>query len=278
MNAMQTVLRLNIPELFGTPDAALDDAGVDGAGNLFISDGCDGRVYKLSPDNEFDILPVIRSVGLNIAVAPDSSFCLSDAAREIVARYGPCGEYLGELPVTGVLTICPGPACLYALCSVGDIEQIGVFDELGFMLHALPAPPRQTARLDPAIVSMDSDPAGNAYVSYGTPPYQIWKVTSDGLETWRRDMDYPDDAILIADIAVDAASETLWALLACRKSGRQVLDAFNLDGELLETYMIPHSEALYGVICPAGDSEFYLLDTGAGPGSGEVLRVEWAGE
>lgn len=272
MNAMQTVLRLNIPELFGTPDAALDDAGVDGAGNLFISDGCDGRVYKLSPDNEFDTLPVIRSACLGIAVAPDSSFCLSDAAREIVARYGPLGEYLGEFPAPGLITICPGPECLYALAGMDGLAEISIYDEFGFMTHSLPAPAPNT-RLDTAIVSMDSDPAGNVYVSYGMPPYQIWKVTSDGLETWRRDMDYPDNAILIADIAVDPASQTLWALLACRKSGRQVLDAFSLNGDFLGTYMIPHSEALYGVIRPAGNSEFYLLDTGAGPGSGEVLRI-----
>ena len=275
MNNMQTVWRLSIPELFGIPDAGLDDAGIDGEGNLLVSDGSNGRVYKLSPDNEFDVLPVISSVGLNIAVAPDSSFCLSDASREVVARYDPNGEYVGEFPVPGVMTICRGPECLYALSVVDDAERIGIYDEFGFLIDALSAPPRN-ARLDPSIVNMDSDLAGNVYLSYGMPPYRIWKVNADGCETWSQEMDYPDNAILIADIAAAPASETLWALLACKKSGRQVLDAFSLDGELLGTYAVPHSEALYGLICPAGNSEFYLLDTGTGPTSGEVLRV-WRG-
>ena len=280
MKNMQAVCRLNISELFDLPDAGLDDADIDAAGNLLISDGSNGRVYKLTPDNEFDIFPVIRSAGpeakesgLNIAVAPDSSFCLSDAWREIVVRYGPCGEYLGELPVPGLLTICRGPQCLYALCTMEDTEEIGIYDELGLMVDRLVAPPRERTRLDPNIVSMDSDPDGNVYVCYGMPPYQIWKATADGFEAWSQDMDYPDDAILIADIAVDAASSTLWALLACRKSGRQVVDAFSLDGEFLGTYAVPHSETLYGVICPAANSELYLIDTGTGPGSGEVLRI-----
>lgn len=280
MNELRAICRLNIPELFDLPDAGLDDAGVDGAGNLLVSDGSNGRVYRLSPLNEFDVLPVIRSAGsdekessLNIAVGPDSSFCVSDARREIVVRYGPGGEYLGEFTVPGVLTICRGPECLYALCVVDNAEEVGIYDELGFMVDRIIAPPRHQARLDPSVVSMDSDPEGNVFLCYGVPPYQIWKVTAEGCETWRQDMDYPDQAILVADIAVDASSGTLWALLACKKSGRQVLDAFSLDGGFVGTYAVPHSETLYGVICPAGDSEFYLLDTGTGPGSGELLRV-----
>ena len=280
MNEMRAACRLNIPELFDLPDAGLDDAGVDGAGNLLISDGSTGRVYKISPDNEFDMFPVIRSVGpgekessLNIAVGPDSSFCLADAWRETVIRYGPSGEYLGEFSVPGALTICRGPDCLYALCTLEDGEVIGVYDEFGFPMDILPAPPRQRGRLDPSIVSMDCDPAGNVYISYGVPPYQIWKVTADGLQTWGQDTDYPDSAILIADIAVDQAAGTLWALLACRTSGRQIVDAFTLHGEFLGARAIPHSEPLYGVICPAGNCGLYLIDTGTGPASGEVLRV-----
>ena len=280
MNAMRTVCRLSIPMLFDVPDAGLDDAGVDGAGNLLVSDGSNGRVYKITPDNQFDVVETIQSTGpeeressLSIAVAPDSSFCLSDAWRDIVVRYGPRGEYLGELPIEGLLTICRGPECLYALCCVDGEERIGIYDEFGFLAETLPAPARYTARLVPGIVSMDSDPDGNVYLCYGMPPYRIWKVNADGCQTWTQEMDYPDDAILIADIAVDAESRTLWALLACKRSGRQVLDAFSLDGEFLGSYAVPHSEALYGAICSAGNSEFCLLDTGAGPTSGEVLRI-----
>lgn len=275
---METVSRLNLPELFGLGDAGLDDAGTDADGNLYVSDGVNGRVYKLSADGSFDSFSLNQTSeqSLNLAVAEDSTFSLADTRDERVTRYSASGEYLGEFPAAGAICLCPGPdGSTYVLSDAGGIERIDVYDSFGFPVEALPAPARQPARLDPGIVNLDSDLEGNVYVSYGMPPYRIWKVKSDGsdVEVWNRDWDFPEDALLIADIALDRNSGILWALLATKQTGQQIMEAFSNTGEFLGTALVPHSQTLFGVICAMGDSEICLVDTGTGPGSGDVLRL-----
>jgi len=281
LGAVEILWRMSIPELFGLADAGLDDADVDRDCNLYVSDGMNGRVYKLQPDGEFDTFSVIRmraseagEGSLNLAVASDSSFCVADADGGSVIRYNERGEHLGEFPAPGILSLCQGhEGLLYVLSSVEGAEQINIYDQLGIPIETLPAPVRHRARLDPGLVNLDCDRDGNVYVSYGMPPYRIWKVSGSEIETWSRGMDHPEDAVLIADIAVDSDAGVLWSLLARKESGRQMLDAFSLDGEFLGTTLIPHSRSLYGVICATGGSELYLLDTSSGPGAGEVLRL-----
>lgn len=283
MSDVRIISRLNVPELLGLADAGLDDADVDAAGNVYVSDGVNGRVYKLSPSGSVDAYSVIRPVAgeeeessLNLAVAPDATFCLADIRNELVARYDESGKFAGEFPAPGVLSLCRGPeGLIYVLSSVEGVEQINVYDQLGGLIDTLPAPVRHRARLESGLVNLDCDPEGNIYVSYGMPPYRIWKVASDGsdIDVWSRALDFPEDAVLIADIALDPASGILWALLACKRFGQQLLDAFSPDGEFLGTLAIPHSQSLYGVICSPGGSELCLLDTGAGPGAGDLMRI-----
>ena len=275
---------VNIPELLGLGDAGLDDVDTDAQGNVYVSDGFNGRVYKFQPDSvPLDSFFVIKPApidkdesSLNIAVAADSTFYLADAGNERMVRYDEAGMVTGEFAAPGVLSLCLGVGDeINVLSNSEGIERINSYDQLGSPLGMLPAPARHRAYIDSGLANLDSDSEGNIYISYGIPPYRIWKVKSDGSEmyTWSREMDFPEDAILIADIAVDRAAGVLWALLACRQYGRQMLDAFNLQGDFLGTVEIPHSEALYSVICSAWESELYLLDAFAGPGTGNLIRI-----
>ena len=284
MSAVEVVWRLNIPELLGLAYVGLDDAGVDADGNVYVSDGTNGRVYKFQPDGVcVDAFSVVASdctgesvCGLNLAVAPDSTFYLADAANDAVIRYDEYGGFAGEFAAPGALSLCRGSqGLIYVFTNAEGIERINSYDSLGALVDTIPAPARHRAHLDPGLVNLDSDFEGNVYVSYGMPPYRIWKVKADGsgIDTWGRAMDYPEDAILIADIAFDQASGVLWTLLACKQFGRQMLDSFGPDGEFLGTVEIPQSEHLYSVICAAGESDLYLLDTGTSPGSGDLMRI-----
>jgi sugar lactone lactonase YvrE len=285
VSTVEVTWHLNLPELLGLPDAGLDDADVDERGNVFVSDGLNGRVYKLRPGGgSLDAFDVIRphpvgeeeECSLNLAVSPDSTFCLADSGGEVIARYDGAGNSVGEFAAPGALSLCRGPdGLIYVLSSVEGIEKIDVYDELGSLVDTLPAPARHRAHLDPSMANLDSDPDGNVYVSYGMPPYRIWRVSADGSGTdrWSRPIDFPEDAVLIADIALDPTSRVLWALLACKQAGRQVLDAFGPDGEYLGSAEIPHSESLYGVICAAGGSGLCLLDTGSSRGAGDLMGI-----
>ena len=283
MGAVETLWKLNIAELFGLGEAGIDDADTDADCSLYASDGVNGTVYKIASDRTFDAFPVARTRStddgqpvLKIAVAADSSFCVADAGSGSIVRHNELGESVGELPAPGVISLCRGPEGLIcALSSFEGSDQIVIYDQIGTPVMALSAPGRRRARLDPSIANLDCDRAGNVYVSYGMPPYRIWKVSPYGAEmqTWKRKLSYPEDAVLIADIAVDSEAGVLWALLARRESGRQVLDAWSLDGDLLGGSLIPHSSSLFGVICAAGGSELFLLDTSSGPGAGDVVRV-----
>jgi len=281
LSAVEVTWRLNVPELLGITDAGLDDADVDARGDVYVSDGLNGRVYKFRPgEGLVDVFSVIRSLpvgeeeesSLNLAVAPDSAFCLADARREAVIRYDENGACMGEFAAPGVLSLCCGPdGILYALSNAEGIERINCYDRIGNLANTLPAPARHRARLDPGLVNMESDSEGNIYLSYGMPPYRVWKVKADGsgLDAWGRQIEHPEDAILIADIALDQSANVLWALLASRRFGRQMLDAFSPEGEFLGTVEIPHSESLYGVICAPGGSDLCLLDTA----NGDLVRI-----
>lgn len=273
---------VNIPQSLGLVDGALDDVDVDADGSIYISDGINGRVYKFEDDGSTsDIFSVIRPVSwggeelsLNLAVAEDSSFYIADAAAGIVARYNEFGNPLGEFKAPGILSLCAGPEGLvYALSNYEGAEHIHVYDQIGSLMDTLPAPPRHRAYIDVGLVNMDSDAEGNVYVSYGMPPYRIWKVNPVNAEmhTWEKDMDYPEDAVLISDITVDHSTGILWVLLAFRRAGRQVLDAFSPNGEFLGTMDVPHAENLYGVICSSIESRLFLLNTSTGPGGGDLI-------
>lgn len=272
MSAIEVIRRLNIPELFNLADFSLDDADANGEG-VYVSDSANGCVYKI--ENSAAVSERF-SVGypasdenpggsINLAVASDSILYVADTDRELVTRYSHKGEFVSEFTVPGVLSLCHGPdGLIYALSNDEGIERISSYDQLG-PVDTFAAPARYRAHLDATLVNLDSDPDGNLYVSYGMPPYRIWKVRAGGgeMETWGRALDYPEDAILIADIALDASSGVLWVLLACKEHGLQMLDAFNLDGEFLGTLSIPYSSNLYGVLC-ASEAGIYLLDTGSG--------------
>ncbi len=157
----------------------------------------------------------------------------------------------------------------------GGTERINCHDPIGDLVEILPAPARHRTRLDPELVNLEADPEGRIYVSYGMPPYQIWRVSSgrSEIEAWGRDVDYTEDAVLIADIAFEPAASIVWVLLACRKSGRQVLDAFSAAGEHLGSVGAPLEQNLYSGVCAAGDGCLYLLGGAAGPGGGDLVRI-----
>ncbi len=275
---------MNLPMLLGLADAGLDDADTDAAGNVYVCDSINARVYRFQPSgiltDAFDIQPGVgngESSGLSLAVAPDSTFYIGDPTGGLVSRYSETGDPVGEFSVSSLLSICSGPdGLLYALSSDEDIERINVYNAFGFFINEMAAPARYHAHLDPAFVNIDSDSQGNVYVSYGMAPYRLWKVKDGGsvLETWGREIDYPEDAVLISDMAVDKATGEVHVLLACKKSGLQQIDTFSPDGEFIGTAGIPHSDNLFGVICSGPESRIYLLDTGIGPGSGDLLCIE----
>jgi streptogramin lyase len=278
---------LNIPDLLGLADAGLDDVDVDADGNVYVSDGVNGMVYKFPPNIiAVESFSVIRpgtvdeeESSLNISVAPDSTFCLADSGNERVIGYSASGEYMNEFPAPGGLSLCRGPeGMVYVLSNAGGVEHIDCYDQLGGLITALPAPARHREYIDSGLVNLDSDSDGNVYISYGMPPYRIWKVSADGsgMDAWGREIDFPEDAILIADLAVDREAGVVWVLLACKEAGRQLLDAFSLAGEFLGTVEIPHSQALYSIGCSSGGTELYLLDAFTGPGTGNLVRLAMA--
>jgi len=281
LSAVEVTWWLNVPELLGLTDVGLDDADVDAHGDVYVSDGLNGCVYKFRPGEGLaDVFSVIRPLpigeeeesSLNLAVAPDSTFCLADAQREVVIRYDETGACIGEFAAPGVLSLCCGPdGILYVLSNAEGVERIDCYDQIGSLVNTLPAPVRHRAYLDPGLVNLESDSEGSIYVSYGMPPYRVWKVKADGsdIAAWGRQIEHPEDAVLIADIALDPTSKVLWVLLASRRFGRQMLDAFSYEGEFLGTVEIPHSEPLYGVVCAPGGSDLYLLDTG----NGDLVRI-----
>lgn len=275
---------LNIPELLGLPDFGLDDADTDPQGNIFVSDGVNGRVYRIEPGGSVDAFSVSAPVpageekesSLNLAADDDAGFYVADSPNDLVHRHDDNGSFLGAFPAPGILSLCRGPGGLiYLLSSDDGCERIEARDQLGSLVSTLPAPVRYRAHLDPGLTNLDSDPDGNVYVTYGMPPYQVWKVYADGsgMDVWRREIDYLEDAVLISDLAFEPQSRILWVLLACKDSGRQLLDAFSPDGVFLGSVPIPHSDSLYGVVCSSKDSGLYLVETGSGPGSGDLVRI-----
>ncbi|MHB1001529.1 MAG: NHL repeat-containing protein [Armatimonadota bacterium] len=275
-------MSLNIPSLLGLTDAGMDDADVDAAGNIFVSDGLNGRVYRLQPDgSNFESFSIAHlntldsDASINIAAACNSSFYVADPSTEVVARYDENGRMVGEFGVPGVLCLCSGPDDLiYVFSREDDTEQINSYDQLGSIVSTITAPVREGAHLDSSLVNMDADLQGNVYVSYSTPPYRIWKQNLETEETITigRTLDVPDNTILIADITVDRTANILWVLLAFRESGRQMIDAFNTDGEYIGSLQIPRSDNLYEIAC-AANSSIYLLDTGSGSNAGNLLRI-----
>jgi hypothetical protein len=107
------------------------------------------------------------------------------------------------------------------------------------------------------------------------PPYQISRIRADGsrTDTLRRDIEFPNDAVLIADIAVDRATGNLFALLSCKTAGLQLVDCFHPDGQFAGVLGLPHHESLYSVLSISPDSSVYALNTGNGPGAGDLLRA-----
>ncbi|HUV05121.1 MAG TPA: hypothetical protein VMX94_08435 [Armatimonadota bacterium] len=282
MGTVEVTWRLNVPEFLGLADVGLDDADVDAHGEVYVSDGLNGRVYKFrAGEGLLDVFSVIqplciaeRECSLNVAVAADSTFCLADAHREVVIRYDEAGACIAEFAAPGVLSLCCGPdSTIYVLSSAEGVELINCYDEIGNLVNTLPAPARHRARLDPSLVNLESDSEGSIYVSYGMPPYRVWKVKADGSEVaaWGRRIEHPEDAVLIADIALDTqnSSDVLWVLLASKRFGRQMLDAFTPEGEFLGTLEIPHSDSMYGVVCASGGSDLCLLDTA----NGDLVRI-----
>lgn len=273
---------MNIPDMLELPDFSLDDVEADARGNLYVSNSAQRNIIKLdcSSGAPKQIISgtsgpaVTADMSLKLAATPDSILYVADTAQGLIARYDENGEFLGEFPSAGVLGLCHGADdVIYALSNDEDIERINSYDQLG-QIDTLPAPARYRAHLDPVLVSLDSDADGNIYVSYGMPPYRLWKVKADGseMEAWTRQIDYPEDVILISDLAFDRNSGILWVLLAHKEFGLQMLDAFTPDGEFLGSTGIPHSSNLYGAMCTC-DSALYLLNTGTGPGAGDLTRV-----
>lgn len=284
MSAVEIVWQVNIPELLGLAQGGLDDMDVDAEGNVYIGDGMNGAVYKFRSTGElassFDVVTSApfegEEAGLNLAVAPNSCLYVADPGNGVVVRYDAAGQKTGEFPAPGILELCCGPADALCILSVeGGTERIDCYNSAGGFIEALPAPARRRARLDPELVNLEADPEGRIYVSYGMPPYRIWRVSpgSEGIEAWGRDVEHPEDAVLIADIAFEPTTSVLWVLLAGRKSGRQMLDTFSADGKYLDSIAVPFKENLYTAVCAAGDGTLYLLEGGTGPGSGDLVRI-----
>lgn len=276
MSIIQIIRLLNVPELLGFADTGLDDMDMDANGNAYISDGLNRRIYKvLTEEASSDPIDISSAISLcqegecclNLSVASDSAFYVVDPVREVVVRYDGSGNSMGEFYTPGVLSLCCGPENLiYVLLDDEGTERINSYDDFGFQIGSLAAPPRPRKGIDCSLTKIAADPEGNVYVTYGMPPYSIWKVNADGsgIDTWSKEFDHPEDAVLIADIAFDASAGILWALLAYKHFGQQILDAFTPEGEHLGSVEIPHTVNLYSEICSTGNSHLYLLDTGSG--------------
>jgi sugar lactone lactonase YvrE len=283
LSSAEIVWQINIPEALDLAFIEANDIAIDPNGNIFVSDIANSGVYK------FDSSP--QPVGIfqvdfsdqddmrmppSIAVAPDSTFSIADPKNEGVTMYNEDGKYAGEYGVPGVVCLCQGPNySTLAMTSIDGCEHINIYDEFGSLVEIIPAPSRHRGMIDPAFVNMDCDSQGNMYVSYGMPPYRIWKIAPRGMNThtWTREFDYPEDAVLISDIAVDPGTGVVWALLACRNYGRQMIDAFSPDGDFLGTVYIPQADKLFGLISADSNSNLYLVDTGTGPGASDLLKL-----
>lgn len=269
---------INIPSLLGLPDASFDDSGIDSSGYIYACDGTNGKIYKVQPDGmsaDVCFVPNSRGSGLKLAVMPDSTFYAADISSEIVMRYDENGSSSGSFGAPGVLSLCAAPdGLLYTLTKNGCEEQLNAYDELGSMVNTIPIF-LENAHNDPTLINMDTDGTGNLYITLGTPPYQIWKINPETAEitSISRSIEYPDNVALISDIAIDKSTDMLWALMAYRDFGRQMIDLYTPDNNLVETMPIPRSDNLYGIVC-AWQGLVYLLDTGSGPGSGNIVCLK----
>jgi len=283
LSSSEVIWQINIPEILDLAVAEANDIAVDPGGNIFVSDSANSGVYKFDssthPVGTFQVEFNTQEdmwVPPSIAVAPDSTFSIADPLNEEVTMYSENGQYAGEYGVPGIVCMCQGPNySTLAITSIDRHENINVYDEFGSLVETIPAPPRHRGMIDPAFVTMDCDHQGNTYISYGMPPYRIWKVTPGGANThtWTREFDYPEDAVLVTDIAVDPGTGVVWALLACRDYGRQMIDAFSPEGDFLGTVNIPQADKLFGLISADSNSNLYLVDTGVGPGASDLLKL-----
>ena len=282
MSEIYELWKLNIPQLYGLPDFALDDAGVDGQGNVYVTDSINSRVYKFSPNSipmgSFEIdCPTSSGEDaslISIAVDTYSNFYVTDTTNGYILKYDESGKLSNKYWAPNVITIgCNVHGMIYAFSKHGAIERIDCFDYSGNLTDVLPVPSRGNAHTDPSLLNIDVDLYGNVYLSDGMPPYRIWRIRADGSGTdiFRRHIDHPEDAILITDIGVDIANGNIYALLARKQAGRQILDCFSPRGEYLGIMEVPHSEMLYSIMCPGGDAGIYFLDNSTGPGAGELM-------
>lgn len=281
MNIGKTVWNMNIPKLFDLLDFGLDDAGADQVGNIYVSDSVNSCIYKFGPNAVFiDKYPISFPTAsdslLNLSVANDSKFYIPDSANGYVFRHTSTGTVDFEYWTPGVITMCCGAdGSIFVLSSTGGIDRIERYDAEGSMIDVLPCPIHSSQHPDTSLIKLAADPEGNVYVIDGISPYRIWKLRAfgGGTDLFGREMDYPEDTLLIADIATDPVSGVLLLLLACKHSGLQMLDFFSRDGKFLGTMGLPHSEVMYTVMCPGSGSDLYLLDTGTGAGAGDLVRI-----
>ncbi|MHB1458533.1 MAG: NHL repeat-containing protein [Armatimonadota bacterium] len=270
--------KIDIPSLLGLPDASFDDAGIDSNGYIYACDGTNGKIYKVQPDGtgaDVCLIPNSSTSSFKLAVMPDSTFYTADISSGMVMRYDENGSPAGSFGAPGILSLCAAPdGVLYTLSKNGCEEQLNAYDELGSLINSIPIY-LENAHNDPILINLDADSNGSLYLNLGTPPYHIWKINPETVEiaSISRPIEYPDDAILISDIAIDQSTNMLWVLLAYRELGRQMIDLYNPDGSLSDTLAIPRSDNLYGLVC-AHNGSVYLLDTGSGPGSANILCLQ----
>ncbi|HEY3297449.1 MAG TPA: hypothetical protein VGK34_02240 [Armatimonadota bacterium] len=284
MNSLNEEWRLNLPQILTLPDFGLDDVDADSYGNVYVSDSVNSCVYKFAPSGmplgsfpvNYPSFSANEGFLMNLAVDGNANFLISDGHNGLVLKYDGYGNLLDQYWTPGVLTICAeSTGKVYALTNSGGIERIECYSEDGTLADILPAPQRNRSQSDPSLLNLDVDAQGNVYMSEGTPPYRIWRIRADGsqIETLERYIDFPEDAILIADIGVDRATGNVYSLLACKEAGQQIVDCFSPDGEYLGMLGVPHSETMYSVMCVSPDSGLYLLDTSTGPGGGDLMRT-----
>lgn len=274
---------MNIPQLFTLPDFSLDDAAVDSEENVYVTDSINCSVYKFAPNavpvGTFSVncSPDTDATVMNLAVDSRSNFYVSDAVNGLILKYSDDGRQTGDYWTPGVITLCSNiHGSIYVLSESAGIERIDCYDPEGNLVDVLSAPARGVKIEDASLLNMDVDAQGNVYLSDGLPPYRIWKIRADGTGTdvLTRHLDHPEDTILIADIGIDSTTGNIYALLALKHRGQQMVDVFSPQGEFIETLGVPHSVMMYSVISPAGDS-FYFLNTSTGPGSGDLMLASY---